>query len=310
MTQNFNSQHPKYNSIHVLENVKVSEIRDALNNLRYKVALMNYETYIGLDLKIAYKIQVVNCFYGEEHLIILTVPEEGEAELTDYGKAVAIYQHYVKVYTSLVKAETRDLQDMDIYSIKVNYHHTCPKCCATCRWCKKRPMKKDFVFGVTGKLECHNPKNFAEFDYDLDRRSGHDVPGIWNHPKHYDDHVRTRIDMHPNVTAFGVCDNYETQKKKFIPGPGDSITDLIDHRVVDAVSCAVSASMNTNVESMVRRVIGEEISAQILPEVDHAIATHLNNNPPIIEGNRNINDYNGDGIISEDEVILYDGGGA
>ena len=66
MTQNFRDfpfgcddshhLHPKFKPVRVSETVKVAEIKDAMGNLRYKVALFNYETYIGLDYVVAYKI--------------------------------------------------------------------------------------------------------------------------------------------------------------------------------------------------------------------------------------------------------------
>ena len=92
--------------------------------------------------------------------------------------------------------------------------------------------------------------------------------------------------------------------------PGDSISRIIDRRIDYAVSSAVSSTISTDI----RPIVDEEISAQlettILPEVGKAIEHHLSVCPPIIEGNRNINDYNNDGTISEDEVLMYDGGGA
>jgi len=51
----------------------------------------------------------------------------------------------------------------------------------------------------------------------------------------------------------------------------------------------------------------------VLPEVGKAIEHQLSSNPPIIEGNRMINDRNGNGIIDPDEAeayVSFDGGGA
>ena len=320
MTQNFRDfpfgcddschPHPKFKPVHVSETVKVAEIKDAMGNLRYKVALFNYETYIGLDYVVAYKIQVFNCFYAQGPLVIVTIPGEGEALLLDYEKALKIYHEYVEIYTRLVKAETRPMQDMDIYAEKVGYHHTCPKCCATCRWVRKRQTRNDYIYGISNKLECHNPKNCAELDFDLDCRAGRYEPGRWNEPKHWRPKKHHPLDLHPNVTAFGVCNNYETKKQQYVPMPGDSISRIIDRRIDYAVNNAVSSTISTDI----RPIVDEEISAQlettILPEVGKAIEHHLSVCPPIIEGNRNINDYNNDGTISEDEVLMYDGGGA
>lgn len=146
-----------------------------------------------------------------------------------------------EIYTRLVKAETRPMQDMDIYAEKVGYHHTCPKCCATCKWAKRCKTPDDYIYGISNKLECHNPKNCTELDFDLDHRAGHCEPGRWNEPRHWRSKEHHLLDLHPNVTMFGVCDNYDVRKQQYCPMPGDSVSRIIDKRIDYAVDAQLSA---------------------------------------------------------------------
>ena len=41
--------------------------------------------------------------------MIISIPNEGEPPLTDYSIALETYEKYVTTYTSLVKAETKDI---------------------------------------------------------------------------------------------------------------------------------------------------------------------------------------------------------
>ena len=85
-----------------------------------------------------YEIEVLNCFTAPEPLIIVSRPEDNEEPISDYGYALKLFKQYVDEYTSLVQAETRDYQDIEIYKGKFGYEETCPKCCETCKWVKRR----------------------------------------------------------------------------------------------------------------------------------------------------------------------------
>jgi len=80
-------------------------------------------------------VQVVNYFTGPEPLIIFERPDVDEPQIRDINVALKIYNDCVKTYTDLVTAETRDYQDIDVYKSRIGYELTCPKCCATCKWC-------------------------------------------------------------------------------------------------------------------------------------------------------------------------------
>lgn len=157
--QNCDIQHKHYRHHDVKEVVKVAEISDKYENLRYKVILNDVKHIVDNTLKTCYQVQVVNYFSTYEPLIIVTKPELGESLIFDYDYALKIYCDYIKSYTALVRAETRDLQDISNYAEKLEYHLTCPQCCITCKWAKKPCSEYKHVIGALNKLECHNPKN-------------------------------------------------------------------------------------------------------------------------------------------------------
>ena len=211
-------KHPPYFPVHVLETAKLTEIRDAMGTLRYRVVMSTYDIDNHLENVFpakAYMIQVVNDFYDKEApLVIVTVPDEGEPPLLDYSIALETYESYVKNYTSLVKAETKEMQDMDIYAEKVGYHHTCPPCCATCKWCHEHkcprsnfPLPPPMPEPFKKKLECQCPKNVNEFNFDVDRQDEpchHDIYPHYHHPQ-----PRPMPILFPHVKPLGLCDNYE-----------------------------------------------------------------------------------------------------
>ena len=85
-----------------------------------------------------YEIEVINCFTTSEPLIIVSRPSDDEEPIVDYGRAINMFNEYVEIYKTLVKAETRGLQDIEIYKDKFGYEETCPACCETCKWVKRR----------------------------------------------------------------------------------------------------------------------------------------------------------------------------
>lgn len=127
-----------YKSVHVKETCKISEISDAFNQLKYKVIMSSFDIVDDGKYQLVYQIQVVNYFTGPEPLIIFEAPDLDEPVITDLKVATKIYNDCVQNYTALVKAETRDLQDIDVYKEKIEYKEICPECCATCKWCKSK----------------------------------------------------------------------------------------------------------------------------------------------------------------------------
>ena len=270
------------------ETMKTTQIKDAFGNLRFEVQLKSTDLWLH-ERETVYEVQVINFHYAPDPLVILTKQTEV------YGFALSFYDECVRNYTNLIKAETRDFQDISIYKDKIGYKLTCPKCCATCLWCRRRPLKKEFTFGATFKLECWNEKNSAAYDFDMKDGCRHE------HDVHHRNGHKHHLDIHPNVRPFGVCDNYELRTTPYVPVPGDKLTRFIDRRIESKVSTAISAG----IRPIVDEEISNQLSSTIIPEVGKAIEHQLSVCPPIIEGNKYINDYNNDGIIDEaDELVI------
>lgn len=299
-----------FNTVDVQENTKITEIRDVFRNLRYTISLVKYDVS-SLEYTHKYEITVVNNFSALDPFIILTIPEKDSLNvITDYREALKIYHDCIKQYVTLVKAETKDFQDINVFEAQTGYKLTTPKCCATCKWCVVIPPKRDYinrksqikdiVFGVTGKMKCLNPNNQQAFrtfenindDYHCEIEHG---PVVNQRPMFpsYDMTVENngpfskpsetiKLAIHPTVDEFGLCPKYIKQERKYIPCPGDSLSEILD----------------------------KYIHTVIIPEVGNEIDNKLNTNPPILSGNRDVNDYNNDGLISEDEEITYNGGNA
>lgn len=199
------SKNPFYKSVYVKETCKVAEISDAFGQLRYKVQMTSFDIVDDGKYELAYQVQVVNYFYGPEPLIIFEAPDVDEPPIKDINVANKIYAECVKNYTMLVKAETRDFQDIDVYKERIQYRETCPECCATCRWCKSG--LRNVV--IDRKLHCINPKNKIEFKTDIrpyDYRHNY-IEDHYGHRVMPDDHAT--LDISPKVMPFGVCMNYE-----------------------------------------------------------------------------------------------------
>lgn len=274
------------NSITVHETLKTAQIKDAFKNLRYEVQLKSADLHTDDENDTAYQVQVINFHYAPDPLVILT------KQTVVYGYALSYFDECVRNYTNLVKAETRDFQDMGLYKDKVGYKITCPRCCATCMWCRRRPLKHEFTVGATFKLECWSPKNSTAYNFDMEECKP---------AKHFDEGHEHHLDIHPNVRPFGVCDNYELRTTPYIPVPGDKLTRFIDRRI----DWKLSTKISTDIAPIVSAMLSDSLSTTILPEVGKAIEHQLSTNMPIIEGNRFIRDYNNDGVVNDaDEIVI------
>ena len=265
-----NSKHHKHNNCHdkhkhpsvsVRDTVIVSEIRDAFKNLRYKVALVSYDVYDFDGVHLTYQIDVVNCFSTAQELVIVSRPSACEGLITDQKIAYALYEDYKNKYTNLVKAETRDMQDMSIYADKVNYKLTCPACCITCKWAQKRKTPKDYVVNVTGKLECHNPKNITEYNFDIDCENSIHIKER-PCPPYYKPKNDFKLTLHPNVQPFGLCDNYARRTTEYIPMPSESILNIINSHVENLVETHLSEKVKPLVTTLVEDSVDELLTTQ------------------------------------------------
>jgi hypothetical protein len=247
---------PIKSNVDVKETVKVAEITDPYGNLRYKVALISRNDNSTGKYKLAYTIQVILYFGVPSPLTILERPEQTEAAIYDYNYAIKIYCDYVKSYTNLVKAETKDHQTIDIYKENIGYEKTNPKCCSTCKWSKRIVTKNDYVYGITGKLQCVNPINCKAYEKNIINQD--DIIHV-NYNKlhgHKCGHNEYSHDIiYPIVDPFGVCEHYFKAVRNQVPVPGQSITNFIDMRIGD--------QLNDRISAIVEQEISEEIGGNL-----------------------------------------------
>lgn len=219
-------------AVDVKETVKLAEITDPFGNLRYKVSLTSYDIIDDGKYSLCYQIQVINYFGIPEPIIIVDRPEYDERPIHDYKYAISIYNEYVKSYSNLVKAENRDHQDIDVYKENIGYKKTLPECCSTCKWCRRRKLPYEYIYGVSDKLECTNPLNCKQFEHDIVRE--HDpyrerIESEFGHRLQPEDYSHNII--YPDVDPFGKCDHYIVATRPQNIAPGMNVTDFIDMRL-------------------------------------------------------------------------------
>lgn len=218
---------PRYKMVHTQENNKVADIRDAFNRLWFRVFLNGVEqssAAFGMN----YTIEVVNYTVKDPvtgeitPLIILTIPDAGSVKpLTDFKKAMKIYDDCVQKYTSLVKASTRELQDIDVFKDKIGYKCASSlSCCATCEFLHKHrkitshaQLSGDVNEILDLDFECWNPENTIEynFDVDVDMRK---YPFEHLHGHLYRDEEHHKAVLKPAVKMLCICDNFKARPKK------------------------------------------------------------------------------------------------
>jgi len=213
---------PEYKMVHTRENNKTADIRDAFNRLWYRVFLIGEEQSVMAD-GIKYTIKVVNYTIKDPvtgeitPLVILTIPDAGSVELlTDYTRANAIYLECVDKYTSLVKASTRDLQDIDVFKDKIGYKDA-PNlsCCATCEFLHKHRKITSYaqLSGSVDEIlnlsfECWNPKNTIEYNFDVNADMSK-YPFERLNGELYRDEANHRAILKPCVKMLCICDNFK-----------------------------------------------------------------------------------------------------
>lgn len=335
-------------SVFTKESTKVIEILDAYGNLRYKVSLLTHDERDIYATKQHYTVQVINFFSCPEPLIVFERPDGVGEELTNLQEATEIYEECIRAYSNLVKAETRDLQDASIYEDKTGYKVTPPDCCATCKHCKKTKTPGDYVFGVTDTYECWHPcnANLGDKEFKVGHHGHYEHIHAHEHecwdgnPYHrpnchdYDCdahshfhscHEDMTYGMHPKVQPFGKCKHFEKMSAHhhYHPVPGDSICKVIDHKIchelheklpgilsseiAEQLSSNVSAMIDNSISVQVNNSISTMLSTDIIPEVGRQIEKQLS----VVEivGQRDVHDYNNDGVENEEDFV-YVGGGA
>ena len=303
------------------------EIRDAFRNLRYQVQLISQR--LSNDRPdIIYTIVVWNAFSAATPFRIKTI------EALSPTIAKCAFRECVVEYVSLVKAETRDFQDINVYKDRIQYGVTKPNCCATCKWCvPEYGRPREYTFGIDGKLKCTNPKN--QTNYDANARIptrqpfNDDVSKFMRDrhlpeptPPHHMERVDLRISTCPNVDQFGLCPNYELRREPYCPVDGDKLTRIIDRRIRREVVHVLCTDISNLIDNQFTQLSGDlstffdtalnnTLSSDILPTIESAIDHQMSAHPPIIDGNRCIDDYfiqdlNYDGAVDANEDQQFD----
>lgn len=297
-------------AVNVKETQKVTDIRDAFGNMRFKVALTCAETAYGGMHRMSYTVLVVNCSYDDNELVILQKPEDGEPPIFDYNYALRFYNECIKKYSDLVKAEVKDFQDISIYKDKIGYEVTCPECCMTCKWASMNKTQKDFMFGVSQKMVCMNEDNCLDYlgrDEEQDRHAFADfhrryplspsnpdqccnIDSQWQHMhhRHYGSQNEHFI-IRPKIEPLGVCKNYCKRGKPYVPVPGESIMSIVNKQIDKKLNdFTESSSLSTAVENVTNTVISTM-------SIDKIIGNQA------LDG---MKDDNGNGIPDEYENIV------
>lgn len=297
----------KLQTVKAAESVKVIELKDAFDNLRYKIVLTSIDVpTTNVDTTVdeitsptgkLYEIEVVNCFLAPNPLVIAHKPDPDE-KITSYEDAICIFKQYAFAYARLIQADTKDLQDISVYKDTIGYEMTCPECCGTCKFARVKKTRKDFVCGVTGRLECHNPKNMLTYDFNSEPMKH--KPPISPCGPHFSTPTDNKVVIHPNVKIFGKCSNYEKAiARPYRPIAGDSVGELVDRKLnaalADITDYVQHATDTQTIMSEVVNVVGNEID------------NRLNAGNFIVAGNKDIEDYNGDGVVDGLDDLAIDG---
>lgn len=210
---------PHFKQTQVIETSKEVIINDMKGNTRYSIQLVSQmldDGHLGFQVRVVH--YWPNGQQDEDSNPMLQIPEDHFDP--DYKKMEKVFSICVQRYDSLVRAETKDFNDIDIYADKIGYEKTKPECCAFCRWCRKSRWHCGHGEPM---LECHNPKNQLDFNYMVDIPdfpSGHchryrdnwqKLPWMQEDPFKRmplrGDEVLDRI--FPKVDPFGKCKNFE-----------------------------------------------------------------------------------------------------
>lgn len=298
MTKNTTGYGP-FEPVRVYENSKATDIRDAFNNLKYRV-VMTSSVDVECPSVTNYKVAVINFFSLDDPIVIMTFPceedscdveEDRKHPITDIKEAEEIYQSCIRQYTLMVKAETRGFRDVDVNKDRFNYEIVCPKCCGTCLWCRKDKPMDDVILGISNRMKCYNPKHQIK----IDNRKFSDQYR-YDHPETFpgDRHFRERgrdigaetVFILPKVDTFGCCPDYEKKVvDDYRPEPGDSLTRYIDRRI-------------------------RKSTPDIIGEVGKIVDQKIQESSPIISGNKDLEDDDGNPDTEPGESGIVMGGGA
>lgn len=326
----------KFQQTSVKETNKIAEIRDCYNQLRYKVYLVGYKALTVQGYVTAYRIYVENCFYADGPLTIVSVPESEDDLLTVLEEATRLYEMYKTNYVNLVRAETRDLQKIDVFKSKIGYKQQTFKCCATCKWCERHNAgsenDKMLVLGDLRQLKCRNPEIFGFDNHSVEERRNHRQPFHCNQSHgssthHHYNHFYHKPEFHtlpvnPTVNMFGICDYYSDGEHPEILDPTTPLSQIIRDNIyiqtqhvtqtnlkiidekIDQKIAETESKLTEKVNSAIDG-IGEQFNDRIEPIVEEKVEEMFQNVD--IDGNENKEpwDINGNNRVDTNEILLF-----
>lgn len=161
--------------VNIVEPIKVVEILDKTNVVKYSLSMMPY--IIDEDETSIYKftIKIYNHWYEPVMEII-------SKNYTSYNEAHADFNVYVQTYASIVEVETNDCENINLYKDRINYKDACAKCCATCKFVKQNKFN----------FKCKNYKQFGSTDIHYHRQ-----------------YENKYLPIEPTVNPLYICDGWE-----------------------------------------------------------------------------------------------------
>lgn len=200
--RHFRADDPKKREI-----CRVTELKDDFGHTRYKVAVVDSDGDLD-GFQQRYRVNVTG--YGPDGETYDLRDEEFDV----YEDAVRHYETAIREYEYIVKTQTKDFQNIQVYAERINYRRICPNCCATCRY--GMPTAQESLFDdwrriYKGKRVCTNSKLFhipRPYDHEF-HCENRPMPPPFPH-RHRD--MSPPPEIRPVVDADGICDGYEPRK--------------------------------------------------------------------------------------------------
>jgi hypothetical protein len=160
-----------------------------------------------------YDVAVISYCYSQSPQLVVNEQYAG------YEDAVKAFSKNVNAYTDIVKAETKNWQDISIYADKIGYKTINPDCCANCKYGE---LSKDGrCMHERAKLVCTNSKLFilgGVFNPDWIPALDYPMPPFPEPHVHergfgYSDCRHSFNKLQPEVQPNGICNSFEKRNK-------------------------------------------------------------------------------------------------
>jgi len=210
-------------SVRIQETDRTVEIKDGEDNLKYLATL---EKGVDEELQTVFIVKIIKYKGLDEEPE--TMFDESYYTLDEANRNFDIM---VRNYVFLVKAETKPVDDIKLYSERIQYHHIDTDCCLNCEFSTNKPEKLRPHRPHECKpieLRCMNPDNFIIFENIVKMGHGCDCHDYDNCPFDFKEDGGWIIPRpQPGVphdrchcmTDFDNCQYEVCPKRKMIPRP-------------------------------------------------------------------------------------------